>query len=296
MFSSDRRSDITDREVIELYNKGLNYRQIAKYFKTDSKIIIRRLFRNGVEIVKLSSFSRQDLNNNTIVKLYGEGKSTDEISHILKTNNVTIGNRLKSMGIKLRVFYRNDIKTDDLIRLYLDDKLSTVKIAKLYNTTAQLVKTRLKNAGVKRRTRLEAGDLIARKNICVICGIIFRSRSYWKGTGSTKRKTCSDKYRSILLKNLNIGSNNHGWKGGHSQGRYQRIRCETKPQICEVCRTIDDLDTHHIDRNKSNNIPENIRVLCGSHHAMLHYVEDERGLVGELSKEEKQKLQMEKLS
>ena len=43
MPSKDRRSDILDREIIELFNKGLNYRQIATYFKTDSKIIIKLL-------------------------------------------------------------------------------------------------------------------------------------------------------------------------------------------------------------------------------------------------------------
>jgi 5-methylcytosine-specific restriction endonuclease McrA len=40
------------------------------------------------------------------------------------------------------------------------------------------------------------------------------------------------------------------------------------------------LDTHHKDRDRSNNTIENIMVLCASCHAKLHYVEDDRGLQG----------------
>jgi len=40
------------------------------------------------------------------------------------------------------------------------------------------------------------------------------------------------------------------------------------------------LEIHHIDRDKSNNKKENIQTLCKPCHALLHYIEDSRGLRG----------------
>ena len=99
---------------------------------------------------------------------------------------------------------------------------------------------------------------------------------------NSNRKTCSDECLSTLLRNLNIGENSHNWKGGYSQTHYQRIRRENKPDICEICGSVEHLETHHVDRNRSNNSLENLRVLCTSDHALIHYIEDTRGLRGEL--------------
>jgi len=78
-----------------------------------------------------------------------------------------------------------------------------------------------------------------------------------------------------------MGEKNSFWKGGHSQSHYQRIRKTIKEQKCQSCGKSDGrLDTHHLDRDKSNNIPDNIVVLCASCHAFLHYIEDNRGLQG----------------
>ena len=155
----------------------------------------------------------------------------------------------------------------------------------------------MQNVGIRRRTKLEAGDLIARKNECVVCRSIFRPRRGWKETTNLKRKTCSDKCYKELMSILTIGKNNPNWKDGSSQTYYQRITRETKPQICEIegCGNINDVETHHIDRDRTNNSPENTRILCGKHHAMLHYIEDTRGLNGELSGEEKEQLLYKKM-
>jgi hypothetical protein len=270
---TSRRPDISDREILELHKKGLNYRQIAKYFKTDSKVIIARLVRNGVQIIKLSKETRQDLDNNIILQLYKEGKSTSAIAELLKTNDVTIGNRLKSQGITFESNYRDDIKTEEIIKLYVDEKLSTRKIAKRFNTTAQLIKTRLEKAGIARRTRLEAGDLIARRNICVVCGKIFRPKKYWKDTNGRDRKTCSDACYSILTSEIHSGEKAENWKGGGSQEYYQKRLREEYELVCEICQTeTARIDTHHEDGDHKNNTKENIHPWCVVCHARYHYI------------------------
>jgi ribosomal protein L34E len=88
---------------------------------------------------------------------------------------------------------------------------------------------------------------------------------------------CFRKY----MKQIQTGNKNSYWRGGRSQSHYERIRKEIKEQKCQSCGRKDcRLDTHHLDRDKSNNTSENIAVLCASCHAFLHYVEDNRGLNG----------------
>jgi hypothetical protein len=281
MPSKDRRSDILDREIIELFNKGLNYRQIATYFKTDSKIIIKRLSRNGISATILPKERRLDLDNNVILESYNQGNSPEKIAKLLKTNCVTIRNRLKQQGIILIPSKRDDVKTEELIKLYVEDKLSTTKIAYKFNTTAQMVKTRLKQAGISRRSKKEAGDLIARRNTCVICGVVFRPKLKWTDTTSTTRKTCGDICYSILLSQIQSGDKGSNWKDGSSQTHYQKISRKEHPQICEICQKEEiRIDTHHNDRDHCNNSKENIHPWCVICHAKYHYITDNRGLRG----------------
>jgi 5-methylcytosine-specific restriction endonuclease McrA len=67
--------------------------------------------------------------------------------------------------------------------------------------------------------------------------------------------------------------------------------------VCEDCGAVPPvrIDTHHIDRNKSNNSLENVKVLCVVCHAKRHYLEDTRGLRGELPREKKDILLKENL-
>ena len=112
---------------------------------------------------------------------------------------------------------------------------------------------------------------------CVVCGKQFNTNDF----PNRKRKTCSEDCFRILMHKTQLGTNNSYWRGGHSQARYERIRKLTKLQICEICGKSDGrLDTHHKDRDKSNNSEDNIMVLCTSCHATLHYNQDDRGLRG----------------
>ena len=169
---------------------------------------------------------------------------------------------------------------EEIIRLYVVDQKSTHVFARIFDTSHTTIRRILKANGVKMRSHVDAALPQVRYNTCVMCGKTFRACN----TGEMRklsRKCCSDTCFRELMRNIQLNNQNSNWKGGHSQGHYQRIRRETKEEICEWCGKIGcRLDTHHKDRNKANNSLDNIMVLCVSCHAYLHYIEDERGLNG----------------
>ena len=63
-----------------------------------------------------------------------------------------------------------------------------------------------------------------------------------------------------------FGPNHHSWKTG--SGGYRRW---TK-SVCEKCGSQNFLCAHHKDRDRSNNVPENIETLCKSCHQKEHEV------------------------
>lgn len=72
------------------------------------------------------------------------------------------------------------------------------------------------------------------------------------------------------------------WKDGSSQTHYQKVAKMTKYMVCDICgKTCKDrLDTHHVDRDHTNNSPDNIHIWCVGCHAKYHYIVDDRGLQG----------------
>ena len=68
------------------------------------------------------------------------------------------------------------------------------------------------------------------------------------------------------------GASNGRWLGGVNSTTYNRIRRDFKPDICEICGEIKErMATHHIDKDHTNNTPENLMVLCPSCHSKLHW-------------------------
>ncbi len=57
-----------------------------------------------------------------------------------------------------------------------------------------------------------------------------------------------------------------------SNGKWDRIFRQFKAE-CQICQTEDVVEVHHIrpTRNGGNNEPENLLILCPTHHRMLHF-------------------------
>jgi len=185
---------------------------------------------------------------------------------------------------------------------------STYKIAKVVGLTPASVYSRLKNAGVKIRTKKESLQYLVKYNTCVVCGKEFRARAAW-GSGSLYRTTCGGdcefKLRSEKSKdkwtderkqqmselftgrdtagfNFARGDRKPNWRGGLSSVTYNKIvfgdlGFEKK---CEICGAETKIVVHHIDRDRTNNTPENIKILCRGCHAQYHCLAGDCGLNG----------------
>lgn len=210
--------------------------------------------------------------------------STVDISTYLGITTPAVSYNLKITNVKIRDQYRNDLREsnikEQIIDLYINNK-STREIGKLFNTSHSTIEKILKENNIPTRSRKESLSKYCRINKCVICGKEFKPRENYKDTKSLKRKTCSKGCLSILLSMQSSGSKSGNWKGGSSQSYYQKERNKLNIDWCEICGKKNvRLDTHHIDRDRTNNKRSNIMVLCVNCHAYLHYIEDDRGLRG----------------
>lgn len=94
--------------------------------------------------------------------------------------------------------------------------------------------------------------------------------------GHGKKGMFSDEQRKEISKRVS-GKNNHWYKvnrdsltesGGYTEAnkKFRGLKKE-----CEFCKTKDNLEIHHIDKNPRNNDEENIKILCSSCHHAWHY-------------------------
>lgn len=81
-------------------------------------------------------------------------------------------------------------------------------------------------------------------------------------------------------KNTLKKENHPNWLGGVSNGEYglefsKELKYKVKElhnSTCQICNTVsDELDVHHIDYNKTNNLLENLIPLCKSCHGKTNY-------------------------
>lgn len=214
-----------------------------------------------------------ELDINKIKELYNNGFSLRDIAKILNTSGVNIRNRMLKYNIQRRnPTQKKEVDINIIEKLYNEGK-STIEIAKQLNTTHTRIIKEMETHGIKRRTKKEANAKYIKHNICVVCDSSFRP------VGSTYRLTCSNKCHKEWMEQYRYNPKNI--KHGGSQSRYQRIAREIKEQKCEMCNATDvRLDVHHIDKNKSNNIIENIVILCVSCHAKLHYYNGDSNIQG----------------
>lgn len=94
-----------------------------------------------------------------------------------------------------------------------------------------------------------------------------------KQSKETRRK------KSIAHKGLGVGIKNNNWKGGisnHPPDLSEELRLEIKKRDNFQCQDenckgrSNNLDMHHIDKNKWNNSFNNLTTLCRSCHKILH--------------------------
>jgi hypothetical protein len=65
-----------------------------------------------------------------------------------------------------------------------------------------------------------------------------------------------------------IEENHHNWKGGK---RYINVAFRHHPNECFHCGSTDNLHVHHIDKNRENNDPLNLRIVCVKCHTHIEH-------------------------
>ena len=67
------------------------------------------------------------------------------------------------------------------------------------------------------------------------------------------------------------GKENSNWRGGYSLHYAKNLALRTfEKNECMVCGYKISVDVHHWDKNKKNNKPSNLVLLCPNHHREVH--------------------------
>jgi len=150
--------DLDIKRIRDLYlNKKLSITEISKIFCVSRKVIIKRL--NEIKVKRREGDDRKNLDVELIKDLYiNKRKPMNEIAKILKVSPPTIKLRLKEKGITIRKSSEYEVIDLDLNKikdLYLNKKLSSLKIAKILGVCKYTILKRLKEMGVKMKSRRE---------------------------------------------------------------------------------------------------------------------------------------------
>ena len=133
------------------------------------------------------------------------------------------------------------------------------------------------------------------KSVCQMCGKEFDTWSWElkRGRGKYCSSTCKGRAGNnarLAATNFQMGKDNPNWKNGRSNNNYyyRKRQKELHPletsvrdqtyfkirsgkivkQPCEVCGTLENVEAHHDDYSK----PDDIRWLCRDHHRELHRI------------------------
>ena len=125
--------------------------------------IAERLIAIGLNILRIGNDRkiRDDINDKELKNLIEE-KTLEEISIMFNCSVSLVKNRLKKLGIEVKnKNIHDDIKDEEIRKLYLEDDLSIVEIAELFNVGHNVIYRRLKNMDIntKNKTYISDSDL-----------------------------------------------------------------------------------------------------------------------------------------
>lgn len=169
---------ISPKKLKELYwHRKMSSSEIAKIYHCNPSYIRDLLKKYSIRIRTASEARRILFNINIpkkeLRKLYLEKKfSSLKIAEIYKCGHVTIRQRLRKYGIRVRILseanrarFNINIPKKELKKLYLERKISSIEIAKIYYCSPGTIRRLLRKYGIKIRTKSEAKKLFYNINI-----------------------------------------------------------------------------------------------------------------------------------
>lgn len=87
---------------------------------------------------------------------------------------------------------------------------------------------------------------------------------------------CSKSCQTLWRNKVYVRDKHPNWTGGGASYRHLMYTKGTSP-ICTLCRNNDErvLAVHHIDKDRSNNVIENLAWLCHNCHHLVHHHDNE---------------------
>lgn len=266
------------------------------YQKGKLKVTIKQLYDKDINLDTLKSINEYGIViNNKIKKIMYNGEKDiyfvkTRLGYQIKCTNLhkflkSDGTfcELKKINIGDSVFVNGRpclLRLSDLQlkNLYLEEKLSPLKIAEMYSVPYGTVLRRLKQIGIfenhlndsekEKYNKNHTKKSYEKMKISVINGFK-NGRIVWnKGlteNDSESIKKQGDALRKNHYKNK-FGQENSNWKNGISTYRNQK----SKEHLCELCNSNQRLEVHHIDFDRSNNEKKNLIKVCDKCHRLLH--------------------------
>lgn len=106
---------------------------------------------------------------------------------------------------------------------------------------------------------------------CLYCGKIFETPIYYLKRG--QMKYCSHKCWYSTIKNEGNPAYKHGNKSGYHFSHKLHYNMP-----CFACGTFQDVHTHHMDEDHTNNIYSNFEWLCRSCHSRYHRLKENHSI------------------
>ncbi len=121
-----------------------------------------------------------------------------------------------------------------------------------------------------------------RHRLCVRCGEHIPSSRYKSAiycNDICRQRTLQDRYRHKRGVKVGIGSGGNQWgKDNHQYkngiGKFRVLALSNLPHICNRCKSIKTLLVHHKDEDRTNNILDNLEILCKECHQDHHCLRD----------------------
>ncbi|HUS49975.1 MAG TPA: hypothetical protein VMZ91_07400 [Candidatus Paceibacterota bacterium] len=167
LFIKKKKINVPGRELIKLYQKEIPLNKIAENYNCSINTIMRRLRENGISVNK-SKGVRTNIKKKDLEKLYKKQKlTTYEIAEKYDCCQATIWKKLVEFNIPRRTPYElnsNVPSKKELIKLYIDKKLSTWEIQKRHGYSRSTIHRKLKKYRIKIRSPAKSHIIYPRKD------------------------------------------------------------------------------------------------------------------------------------
>jgi len=163
-----KRLDIDTELVIDMYvNQGMSLKKIGEIFDVSYHPIKDRLKEKNITIEPSHQASREILEKQVdiekMVDMYVNQKmNLAEIGEKLNICRMTVCNKLKQLGVKMRTKGESRIIELDIVKLedmYVNQKMSTRQIGEIMGVNRKTILVKLEILGIPRRSQSEINEL-----------------------------------------------------------------------------------------------------------------------------------------